>query len=253
VASRIERQWVCPDSNQSVPDFRATKVLHVDAVGSPVRKLVERLPISPEIRIDLEAVADIAHDYEWRRLVTVRQETDIVLGLSTRVEHEYIPGTLSTPAPTRRRRGDRQIELALDLLVTAFQLAGLFSLQDEAVTLVKVNAPASGGAIAAMLLYDSLKDVVVGLGIARWVRRRKIQGVAQFSQEHGIVSSLLAAVTALPPSNEALNLPSGRRRPHLAFFPILAHTGEDTVLSRPFAIYCMSASTSPSPSADSTA
>src|SRR5260370_1220028 len=110
VASRIERQRVCPDANQSVPDFGPTKILNVDTVGSPIGELVERLPISAEIRIDLEAVADIAHDYEWRRLMTLRQEMDVVLGLSARVEHEYVPGTLSTSATTWRRVGDRQIE-----------------------------------------------------------------------------------------------------------------------------------------------
>jgi len=66
--------------------------------------------------------------------------------------------------------GGEQVGLSLDFLAAA-RLARLFRLQHETVALVEVDALGRCCAVTRGLLDDALKNIVVGLRVARGVGR----------------------------------------------------------------------------------
>jgi hypothetical protein len=64
------------------------------------------------MRIDLQAVAYVAHKDERGRLMPIWQEAHVVLGLPACVHHEHVPGPLGSPATSGSRRlGGQQVAL----------------------------------------------------------------------------------------------------------------------------------------------
>ena len=97
-AGGIKGQRVCPDGAEQEPHGLAAQILQIDAEAAAIGKLIEGFAIAAEVCVKLEAMADIAHDEERRRLVVLRQQARIVLALHAGVVHQHIPGRVDGPA-----------------------------------------------------------------------------------------------------------------------------------------------------------
>ena len=204
VTRGVEGGRVLPDRPQAGPDLGLAELVEVDAEAAPVGELVIDLPVAPEVRVDLETVADIADDEEGRRLVVHGQQRHVGFRLLAGVDHQDVPGPVGTAAPLARRRHDRQGELPDDLVAGALQ-SRLLGFQDEATPLVEVDPGMADEAVAVALAQRALEDVVVARGPGLGgIRSRQAEHVAEFDQEEPVVGAFLAALPALPAPDEGV-------------------------------------------------
>ena len=108
VPGGIERHGLGPDGLQPLADGGVAQILQIDAEGGTIRELVVGLSVAAEICIDLDAVANVAHQHERWRLMGGGQETDIVFRLPPCVHHQDVPGSVGTATPARLRAGIRR-------------------------------------------------------------------------------------------------------------------------------------------------
>ena len=109
---------------------------------------------------------------------------DIFFRLTLGVQHQDVPGAICTAPAARGGLGHEEVGLALDLLVAALLLAGLFGLQHEAIALVEVDAPVRDSPLAPGLLHDALEHIVVrGMFGGGGLGMRQAEGVAELGQE----------------------------------------------------------------------
>ena len=181
------------------------QILQIDAKAAAIGKLIEGFAIAAEVGVNLEAMADIAHDEEGRRLMGLRQQPRIALALRAGVVHENVPGGVDGPAAQFFGLPGEEVRLPRDLLGAALDLAGLLGLQHEAIALVQINAPGRDGAIAGDLLHRALEDIIILPGMACGIGPGQAQHIAELAQEHGVIGPLLPPMPPLPPPDELLD------------------------------------------------
>ena len=210
LAGRVERLRVGPDQSQPLANVRAPQVLEIDAKPLPVGKLRVVATLAVEVRIDLEHVADIAHNDKGRPVMVGEQHQGILLRLLAGVAHQNVP-VAGDPAPAGpgQTLGLEHVLLARNGFVATLPPA-LLGLEDEAIALVEVD-PLVGAALAALAPDDrALEHVVVELmRSARRIGPVDTQNVAQFAQEQRIVGALGTAFLALPAFNECVDVDHG--------------------------------------------
>ncbi len=195
---RIERSRIEPDFAKAFANLLVAEVFKIDAEGLSVRELSVVLSLPGKIRIDLDAMADVADEDERRPAMRGGQGAGVFFRLAPGVEHQHVPGAICA-ASAARSSGISAVNRSCwpATLLGALQ-AALLGLQNEAVPLVEVDPPLRV-AFVPMLLDGPFEDVIVVLvgGIGR-IRRRQSQQCDQFVEERDVVRTLLAALAALP-------------------------------------------------------
>jgi hypothetical protein len=100
---RIERFRGEPDLAQPIANVADAEVFEINAKGLAVRELGVVLALSGKIRIDLDAVADVADQDEGRPAVRGRQRAGVFLRLPLGVEHQHVPGAVRAMLPGFRQ------------------------------------------------------------------------------------------------------------------------------------------------------
>jgi hypothetical protein len=131
-AGRIERLRIEPDRPQPLAHLGFAQVFKIDAEILPIRKLRIVFSLPGEIRIDLDAVPDIANKNERRPAMRRRQRAGIFFRLPLGIDHQDVPGAAGAwlAALGCIGLGGEEIVLPGDGLVAALPSA-LFGFEDE--------------------------------------------------------------------------------------------------------------------------
>ena len=157
LASRVERLRVEPDFPQALADRGIAELVERDAEPTPIGELRVIFPLTGEIGVGFDDVADIAHQDERRPAVIDRQGAGIVGRLPMGVEHEHIEagGGDAAGFGAGGARGD-----GFDLFVAAL-LSCLLGFQHEATPLVEIDPAGRDRAIRAGFLHRALEHVII--------------------------------------------------------------------------------------------
>ena len=122
LTGRVERDGVAPDLLDPGADGGIAQVFEIDPEAVPVGELGVVLPLPGEVRIELEAVADIAEDDEGRPAMRGGQSAAILFGLALGVQHHHVEAAIGA-ASSAQRTGPLVIRIACrqDFLGLAFQ------------------------------------------------------------------------------------------------------------------------------------
>ena len=122
LAGRVERVGIAPDACDPGPDGGIAQIFEIDPEAVPVGELGVVLPLPGEVRIELEAVADIAEDDEGRPAMRGGQSAAILFGLALGVQHHHVEAAIGA-ASSAQRTGPLVIRIACrqDFLGLAFQ------------------------------------------------------------------------------------------------------------------------------------
>jgi hypothetical protein len=102
---------VKPDFAEAFADLLISKVLEINAKVLAVRKLGIVLSLSGKVRVDFDAVANVADKNKGGPAMRRRQRAGIILRLTLGVEHEHVPRTIRAPtAAGTRRELSRSVE-----------------------------------------------------------------------------------------------------------------------------------------------
>jgi len=91
---RIERFRMEPDFPESLANVVDAKVFEVNSKRLAVRELGVVLALPGRIRVDLDAMPDIADEDERRPAVRGRQRAGLFFRLPLGVEHQHVPGAI---------------------------------------------------------------------------------------------------------------------------------------------------------------
>jgi hypothetical protein len=123
------------------------ELFEINAKTVPVGKLGVVLSLAGEVGINLEAMADIADNQEWRPAFGRGERLGVLLRLLARVQHENVPGAGGgTPAERRYLFGLGIAKTALFGFLRP-RPAALLGLKDKGTALVKIDASARGGTV----------------------------------------------------------------------------------------------------------
>ena len=163
---RIETLGVVPDRGQPLPHLGVAQVVEHDPVARPVGKLGVGFSGAGEIRIDLDAIADVGDEQEGRPVMVDRQRLGVTLCLALGLHHRLGPARRA--APRRTALQSRRCGLAeqVEILFALFRrctigFAALLSLKDEGALLVAINPAEAFRPVAIVLEHPSLEHVVV--------------------------------------------------------------------------------------------
>ena len=177
LAAGIERERVEPDAAQAFADGRVAQVVERDAVAARVGEGRVGGARARELRVQLDAVADVHDDHERRAPFGRGQGAGVALGLAAGAQEGVVE--------------------ALGLHVAA-QLLGL---QHEGAAAVQVDAAGAGAAVAVAEGDRALEHVVL---FGRGVRGVHLKQRAQVEQE-ALRGRQLGSLHALPAGDERLD------------------------------------------------
>lgn len=159
-----------------------------------IGKMIVILPQPGEVGVDLDHVADIDDQQEWRVAVIYRQRAGIILRLPPRSDHHLVPAlgaAFGVPELLCGLESRKRQLLALHRLLPLRRLLGL---QNEAALLVAVDAPGGASAIRMVEGYVSLEHVIVEPRfLAGKFRLRQPQSPSQPLNEQLIIGHFRAA------------------------------------------------------------
>ena len=194
-ARRVERVGISPDGAEALAQRRVTQVGQVDAEAGRVGELAVVLAQAGEVRIEVEAEADVADDQEGRVAFRRRHVPCVAFGLTAGAQHVLGPaaGVADGGAPVRLAAEQRGLGGRV----------GLLGFQDEAATLVEVDEARAEPAVRLRMgnaAFESVWPEVAGLpGWARYAEQ-----IAQFQQERRRVGSFGPA-GRIPADDERLD------------------------------------------------
>ena len=138
------------------------KVVHKNLVRSAIRKLAIIFALAGEVGIDLDAMPDVANEYERWPAIACRQRLGVVFRLPPRVYHQHVPGAIGTAAALRVGIRLQQVGLPSKLqLLRALIQAALLSLHHERAALVEIDPPRRGRAVGILEANTALECVGV--------------------------------------------------------------------------------------------
>ncbi len=132
-------------------------------------------PGAGEVRIELQAMADVADDDEGRRRMIRIEQEDVSFRLLARVLHHHVPAARDAAAAESRRAPRQAAGAVPGMAFFLARQARLLGLQDEGVLLVEVDALGRCRRIAVARAHGALEHVVVQLALLR----RPAQGAAR--------------------------------------------------------------------------
>ncbi len=166
----IERMRLLPDAAKPVAQLRIPQVGQVDPEGLAVRELSVVLAGAGEVRVEVEAEADIADDQKWRIALGRGQVARVAFGLAPRGQHGARPSGRVTDMSSAFHLGSAEPSVLA-------RVGALFGLQDETVPTIKVDPPRRGGAIRRVV-GDSALEPIGSIRAASAVRALHAQHVA---------------------------------------------------------------------------
>ena len=167
-----------------------TQIVHVDAVGLSVREMGVVLPLSGEVRVDLNHMPNVDHEQEGRITVFDRKGAGVVLGLSAGGEEDLVPSSRTPLGLSGLSVSSilwKELELGYVQLGDV-ALGGLFGFENEAAPAITIDPPRRPGTIGVLEVDAPLEDVIVQVvlfGRHGWLRKR--QGHTQPFDEQLIV------------------------------------------------------------------
>jgi hypothetical protein len=190
----VERMGIGEDEAQSLEDLRTVEVGEENAVVFWIGEPLVASTGASELGVEVDGVADIAHDEKWRPAVASREMRDVVASLMIGTLEGFVERGAATAAVAGfRRRG--QIDFADALL----------DLQDKVRGLVEIDVVCNRGAIGRDAGDRAVEDLEVFLGIRRGgVRARNAEEVAEFGEERLIIRPLSSARIG-PAGNEGID------------------------------------------------
>ena len=90
-ASRVEREWIGPDSVESRTDRLLLQIAQVDAVAARVGIRHVDATRAGELGVELDRVTHIDHDEKGRATLRGREGVDVVFGLFLGADKCFIP------------------------------------------------------------------------------------------------------------------------------------------------------------------
>jgi hypothetical protein len=167
--------------------------------------------LASEVGIDLEAMADIANDQEWRPAFARWQRLGVLLRLLARVQHENVPGAGRGPPAKRGGLFRLGIEKAALCGFLGPRPAALLGLKDEGTALIEIDASARRGTVRFAKSNGALESIGVQLCVMRGlIGARHLQHIAKFRQEQRVIGAFLPAVAGRPAGYEGIEV-SNRR------------------------------------------
>ena len=205
----VELVRIEPDQAKPFADFLVAKVFQENAIALPIRELGVVLPLSAEVGVNLEAMADVADDQKWRPALRGRQRFRVILGLPAGAHHQDVPGArrraLAAGQIVRFDRGE-QVALLGNRLRGAGPVT-LLGLQNEAAALVEIDPARSLRAVGLTKCHRAFEGVGVGFSFARGLfRSRRAQNIAEFGQEERVICPFLSAIAGGPTRDEGFEV-----------------------------------------------
>ena len=208
---RVERLGVGPDQRQPLAHLLVMQVVQHDAVGGPVRELGIGFAGAGEVRVHVDAIANIRDQQDRRPAMIGRQRLGIAFGLALGLEHGAGPAGRSASRGAARDAGAGGLAEDVEIVLAArrsglVRLAALFGLKDEAVALVAVDAAKALGAVTIVLKHPAFEHVIVVRVVgAASIRRGNTDQRAQAVDEALRVRQLRPARIA-PLDDESVDL-----------------------------------------------
>ena len=163
---RVERLGIGPDQRQPLPHLLVMQVVEHDAVAGAVGELGISFAGAGEVRIDVDAIADVRDQQDRRPAMIGRQRLGIAFGLALRLKHRAGPAGRPAPRGAALDAGAGGLAENVQIVLAAcrsglVRLAALLGLKDEAVALVAVDAAKALRAVAIVLKHPALEHIIV--------------------------------------------------------------------------------------------
>lgn len=158
----VEGLWIGPDRAKARLYLRIQEIVHRQAVGLPIGEVGIVAPLTAEIGIDLNHVADVG-DYQERWVcMIVGKSAGIVLGLFLGRDHYLVPAFCAALGVTKLLRRLYADQFKLLGLASLFALGRLLRFKDEAIALVAIDSAGRSGPSGMSKRHGAFKHVVAG-------------------------------------------------------------------------------------------
>jgi len=187
VLGRVEGMRFAPDLTKEVAGFLFVEVLEPDPSRAGIREGFV-LPTRPgELRVEVEAMPDIADNQEWWATFLGGQEMNIALRLGVGAVKGLVPrGRTALTVAGRFRRGGikRGQQRLIGVGLVPELIDPLLCFEDEVAGLVEVNPVRRAGAVRLESVDPALECVVVeGVVGLRWIGPVEPEQFAELHQE----------------------------------------------------------------------
>ncbi len=162
-ASGIEAEGIGPDESELVADFFVREISEADAGMARVGKWEIGFTGLRKVGVEFEGVADIDHDEEWRIFLSVGESANVTFGLAAGADHGVVVAIgAADGAGALFSEGDAAVFDGLGDGVEGLLFGlELFGFEDEAVSLVEIDATLGGVTGIAVVLDGEFEGVTV--------------------------------------------------------------------------------------------
>ena len=197
----IERIGIGPNGAEGGAVLFLAEIGEEDAVVFRVREALVVAAGAGELGVEVDAVADVAHDEKRRAALGDGERGDVAAALVEGTFEGAVEGggAAFAVAGFGGKRGRRQD-------VTATFGGALLGFADEVAGLVEVDVVGDGGAVGIHAGDGAVEDVEVFRGIGRGgIGAGDIEDVAEFGEEHLVVRTL-SGTGVFPAGDEGVDL-----------------------------------------------